>query len=173
MLARAPAYSFSRKFLCFRFSRSLKAIKRAIRKVRTIYCCNNIIKMTFVIKLSLLKRKRSAVIIWLCLRLSSICFSEISQNFHNLWNFSCQLFKRRKNRGKIGVQRQFPRYLQFYVFFCCLKFGLLNFFCQQALGRAQICLTVQQIFGNSLEWKAINLARKISIFFVAKRYVKE
>ena len=95
MLARAPAYSFSRKFLCFRFSRPLKAIKRAIRKVRTIYCCSNIIKMTFVIKLSLLKRKRSAVIIWLCLRLSSICFSEISQNFHNLWNFSCQLFKRR------------------------------------------------------------------------------
>ena len=88
MLARAPAYSFLRKFLCFRFSRSLKAIKRATRKFRTIYCCSNIIKMTFVIKLSLLKRKRSAVIIWLCLRLSSICFSEISQNFHNLWNFS-------------------------------------------------------------------------------------
>ena len=81
MLARAPAYSFLRKFLCFRFSRSLKAIKRATRKFRTIYCCSNIIKMTFVIKLSLLKRKRSAVIIWLCLRLSSICFSEICEIF--------------------------------------------------------------------------------------------
>ena len=40
MLARAPAYCFSRKFLCFRFSRSLKAIKKAMSKFRTIVCCS-------------------------------------------------------------------------------------------------------------------------------------
>ena len=36
MSARTPAYCFSRKCLCFCFSRSLKAIKRAMRKVQTI-----------------------------------------------------------------------------------------------------------------------------------------
>ena len=41
MLARAPAYCFSRKFLCLcRFSRSLKAIKKAMSKFRTIVCCS-------------------------------------------------------------------------------------------------------------------------------------
>ena len=35
-LARAPACCFSRKLLCFRFSRSRKAIKRAMREVRNI-----------------------------------------------------------------------------------------------------------------------------------------
>ena len=36
MSVRTPAYCFSRKCLCFRFSRSLKSIKRAMRKVQTI-----------------------------------------------------------------------------------------------------------------------------------------
>ena len=36
MSTRTPAYCFSRKCLCFRFSRSLKSIKRAMRKVQTI-----------------------------------------------------------------------------------------------------------------------------------------
>ena len=49
----------------------------------------------------------------------------------------------------------------------------MNFFCQQALGRTQICLTVQQILGNSTEENAINFTRKIPYFFVAKHYVME
>ncbi len=52
--------------------------------------------------------------------------------------------------GEKGLQRQFPRYLQFCVIFFYLKFGPMNFFYQQALGRAQICLMVQQILGNSI-----------------------
>ena len=38
----------------------------------------------------------------------------------------------------MGVPRQFPRYLQFCVFFLCLKLGIINCFCQQALERAQM-----------------------------------
>ena len=49
----------------------------------------------------------------------------------------------------------------------------MNFVYQQVLGRAQICLTVRQIFGNSTEGNAINLARKIPVFFVAKHYGME
>ena len=52
--------------------------------------------------------------------------------------------------GEKGLQRQFPRYLQFFVIFLHLKFGHMNCFYQQALGRAQICLMVQQILGNSI-----------------------
>ena len=52
--------------------------------------------------------------------------------------------------GEKGLQRQFPRYLQFFVIFLHLKFGSMNYFYQQALGRAQICLMVQQILGNSI-----------------------
>ena len=70
------------------------------------------------------------------------------------------------------LQRQFPRYLQFCVIFFYLKFGPMNLFYQQALGRAQI-LIVQQILGNSIWGNAINLAQKIPIFFVAKHYVME
>ena len=124
MLARTPAYCFSRNFSCFRFSSSLKAIKRSMSKVRTIVCCVNIIKMIFVTELRFHEGRRSPVIIWLCLWFSSICFNEISQNVHNLWNLSCRSFKSRK-----GLHGQFARYLQFCVFFLYLKFGLMNFFC--------------------------------------------
>ena len=49
----------------------------------------------------------------------------------------------------------------------------MNCFYQQALGRAQICLTVQQILGNSTEGNAKNLTEKIHVFFVAKHYIME
>ena len=75
--------------------------------------------------------------------------------------------------GEKGLQRQFPRYLQFCVIFLYLKFGAMNFFYQHALGREKICLMVQQILGNSIRGSAINLAQKIPIFFVAKHYVME
>ena len=47
------------------------------------------------------------------------------------------------------------------------------FFYWQALGKTQICLTVQQILGNSTEGNVINFTWKIPIFFVAKPYVIE
>ena len=47
----------------------------------------------------------------------------------------------------------------------------MNISYQKALGRAQICLMVQKILGNSTEGNAIYLARKIPIFFVTKHYV--
>ena len=43
-----------------------------------------------------------------------VFFNEISQNLHNLWNFSCRSFKSRKIKG---LQRQYSCYLQFCVFF--------------------------------------------------------
>ena len=52
---------------------------------------------------------------------------------------------------KIGLLRQFPRCLQFCVFFLYLKFGLMNFFLSKGIRRAQICLTVQQILGNFIK----------------------
>ena len=52
-------------FCCFRFCWSLEAIKTATSKVRTILCCNNIIKMIFVFKPRLHEGRRSPVIIWL------------------------------------------------------------------------------------------------------------
>ena len=45
----------------------------------------------------------------------------------------------------------------------------MNCFHQQTPGRAQLCLTVQQILGSSTQGNAINLARKILIFFVTKK----
>lgn len=72
-----------------------------------------------------------------------------------------------------GLKGQFPRYLQFRVLYLYHKSGLLNFFHEQALGGAKICLTVQQILGNSTKGNATNLARKIRIFFAAKQYVME
>ena len=58
--------------------------------------------MVFVIKVRLHEGRRSSAIIWLCLWFSSICSSEISQNFHNLWKLSCDHLKAEKNRGYEG-----------------------------------------------------------------------
>ena len=71
---------------------------------------------------------------------------------------------------KEGLHGRFSRYLQFCVFFFYLKFGLkhlffyflLFFFYLQAPGRAQIRLTVHQIFENSTEGNVTNLTRKMS-----------
>ena len=134
-----------------------KSHQKAMREVfELLFAVVYIIKMIFVIKLRLHVGRCSPAIIWFCLWFSSFCFGEISQIFLT-----------------IGVTKAAPRYLQFCVFFLYLKFGLINFFHQQALERAQICLTVQQIFGNSTEGNAVNLTRKIPIFFVAKHYVME
>ena len=47
-----------------------------------------------------------------------------------------------------GYESSFLAICNFEFFFLYLKFGPMNFSYQQALGRAKICLTVQQILGN-------------------------
>ena len=149
-----------------------KSHQKAMSKVRTIVCLVNIIKVTFVIKRRLHEGRRSPAIIWLHLWFSPICLCEISKNFLSLWKLSCPSLKSRK---KIGVTKTVSSLFAICVFFLYLKFELMDFFNQrvQAPGRTQICLTVQQILGNSTEGKAINLTQKIPNFFVAKHYVME
>ena len=50
---------------------------------------------------------------------------------------------------KLGLQRQFPRSLQFCVFLPLSQIWSYDFFLSKGIRRAQICLTVQQILGNS------------------------
>ena len=60
MLARPPALCFSRKFLCFRFSRSLKAIKRHLAWFVLSFPVVNVVKTIFVtMKLRLHKGRSS------------------------------------------------------------------------------------------------------------------
>ena len=102
MLARPPALCFSRKYLCFRFSRSLKAIKRHWAWFVLSFPVANVIKTIFVtMKLRLHKGRSSPAIIWLCLWFSSICLDEISQNFQNLR----KLFFRSLTSRKKGVTK--------------------------------------------------------------------
>ena len=97
MLVRPQALCFSRKFLCFHFSRSLKALQRHLARFVLSFPVVNIIKTIFVImKLRLHKGRRSPAIIWPCLWFSSICLDEISQNFQNLWKLSFRSLTNRK-----------------------------------------------------------------------------
>ena len=166
MLARTPAYYSSKNFSFFCFCRSLKVIERAMRKVQTIVCCTKYCKNDFRYWAKALWS--SSVIIRLCLWFSSICLGEISQNFHNLWRLSCPTFKS-LNKGVTKAVSSL------FVILCFLRLSQIwsyeFFFCQQAPGRAQICLTVHQISGNSAGRNMINLARKIPIFFVTKHNV--
>ena len=92
MLAHAPASCFSKKKIMFSLFKVTNNYQKAMSKVRTIICCSKYYK----IKLRLHEERRSPAIIWVCFWFSSICFNEISQNFHNTWQFSCQSFKNRK-----------------------------------------------------------------------------
>ena len=76
-------------------------------------------------------------------------------------------------KGEFFFSRNLPATTSTALLVVHLIFGVLvwGFFYEQALGRVQICLKVQQIFWNSTEGIAINVARKIPIFFVAKHYV--
>ena len=90
--------------------------------------------MIFFMELRLHEGRRSPVIIWLSLLFS---FCE---------NLSCRLFKSQNNWGCRG---SFLVPCNFVFFFLYLKFGLMIFFLSKGIRRAQICLTVQQILGNS------------------------
>ena len=78
-------------------------------------------------------------------------------------------------KGEFFFSRNLPVTTSTALLVVHLIFGVLmwGFFYEQALGRIQIYLKVQQIFRNSNGGIAINVARKISIFFVAKHYVME
>ena len=78
-------------------------------------------------------------------------------------------------KGEFFFSRNLPVTTYTALLVVDLIFGVLMwvFFYEQALGRIQIYLKVQQIFRNSNGGIAINVARKISIFFVAKHYVME
>ena len=132
----------------------------------SIVCCSKYYKtVIFVIKPRFHEGRRSPAIIWLCLWFSSIWYGKIYHNFCNLWNLSCRSFKSRKK----AVSSPFA-ILCFLVFFLYLTFGLMNFFSSTGTTKGTICLTVQKILRNSTERNAINLARKIPIFFVSKHY---
>ena len=78
-------------------------------------------------------------------------------------------------KGEFFFSRNLPVTTYTALLVVDLIFGVLMwvFFNEQALGRIQIYLKVQQIFRNSNGGIAINVARKIPIFFVAKHYVME
>ena len=99
--------------------------------------------MIFVNRLRLHEGRHLPVIIWLCFLFSSICLGEVSQNFLNLWNLSSRSFKSRK---KEGVTKAVFSLLAILCFLPLSQIWCYDFFYQQALGRAQICLTIQQIW---------------------------
>ena len=78
-------------------------------------------------------------------------------------------------KGEFFFSRNLPFTTYTALLVVDLIFGVLmwGFFYEQALGRIQIYLKVQQIFRNSNGGIAINVARKIPIFFVSKHYVME
>ena len=78
-------------------------------------------------------------------------------------------------KGEFFFSRNLPVTTYTALLVVDLIFSVLMwvFFYEQALGRIQIYLKVQQIFRNSNGGIAINVARKIPIFFVAKHYVME
>ena len=141
--ARTSILFFYKNIFCFRFSRSLKAIKRRWARFGLPFPVVIINKMIIVNKLRLCEGRHLPVLIWLCVVFSSTWFGEVSQNFHNLWNLSSRSFKSRK---KEGVTKAVFSLLAILCFLPLSQIWCYDFFYQQALGRAQICLTIQQIW---------------------------
>ena len=168
MLRHASAKWVLKRFWCFHFWRSLKVIKRQQARFGLLFA--DVIEMIFVIKLRLHEGRCSPVIIWLCLWFSSICFSETSQNFCNLWNRPADHLKAEKNRGYKG---SFLTICNFIFSSSISNLILWIFFNQKALEKAQISLTVQQILGDSTKGNMINLTWKIPIFIVIKLNIME
>ena len=162
MLARAPAQCFSRKFLCFRFSRSLKAIRRQRVRFGLSFTVVNVIKMIFVFKLRLHEGRRSPAIIWLCLWFSSICFGEISQNFHSFVKIVLLVIYKPKKQGS---QKQFSPYFQF-CFFSSISNLVLWFFFSTGTRKATNMFNASANLRKFHLQKPVNLIRKIPIFFV-------
>ena len=138
MSARTPAYCFSRKCLCFRFSRSLKSIKRAMRKVQTIVFFSKYHQNDFLYGAKIPRREALAgdnLALPLIFILWKICPTD-----H---------LKAKKNWGCWG---SFLALCNF-VFSSSISNLVLwiFFFLSKGIRRAQICLTVQQILGNFIK----------------------
>ena len=142
-------FALSRSLVCileifFSLFKFTKSHQRTMSKVETIVCCSKYCQNDFRYLVEVPRREALAS--------HNLAFPLV---FFNLlrWNLSkfSQICENRPadhlNAEKIGLWRQFPRYLQFCVSFLYLKFGPMNFF-QQALWRAKNCLTVKQILGN-------------------------
>ena len=116
-----------------------KSHQKAMSKVRTIVCCSKFYQNDFRDKAKAPRREA----------LASYNSSTSMKSFKMF--IICEICPADHLKvGKKGLQRHFPRYFQFCVIFFYLKFGPMNFFYQKALGRAQICLMVQQILVNSI-----------------------
>ena len=125
---------FVEKFYDFAFQG-----QKAMSKVQTIVCCSKFYQNDFRDKAKAPRREALASY-----------NSSTSMKYFKMF-IICEICPADHFKvGEKGLQRQFPRYLQFCVIFLYLKFGAMNCFYQHALGREQICLMVQQILGNSI-----------------------
>ena len=120
-----------------------KSHQKAMSKVQTIVCCSNFYQNDF-------RYEAKAP------RTEALANDNSALQFASMKSFEmftiCEICPADHLKvGEKGLKRQFPRYLQFFVIFLHLKFAFpMNCFYQQALGKAQICLMVQQIVGNSI-----------------------
>ena len=124
--------------------------------------------MIFVVKLRLQEGRRSPVIIWLCPWFSSICFGEISQNFHNLGDLSCRSFKSRK---KIGVANAVS--LLFAIFWCLPPSPTWSyeFILSTGTRKGTNMFNGPENHRKCQQRQRDKFFSKIPIFFVAKYYV--
>ena len=137
MSARTPAYCFSRKCLCFCFSRSLKSIKRAMRKVQTIVFFSKYHQNDFLYGAKIPRREALAgdnLALPLIFILWKIC--------------PVDHLKAQKNWGCWG---SFLTLCNFVFSSSISNLFLWIFFLSKGIRRAQICLTVQQILGNFIK----------------------
>ena len=156
-----------KRFWCFHFWRSLKAIKRQWARFGLLFA--DIIKMIFRYQAKAAWRE---LLTSDNLALPLIFFdllSYISQNFCNLGNCPADHLKAEKNRSYKG---SFLTICNF-IFSSSTSNLVMNFLNQKALERAQISLTVQQILGNSIKGNMINLTWKVPIFIVVKLNIME
>ena len=165
MLARTPSYCFCRKVLWFCFSRSLKAIKRPWARFALPFAVVNIIKMIFVMKLRLHEGRCSPMIILLC-NLLRWNLSKCSQ----FVKFVLPIIKKLEKRD---VTKAVSLLFAILCYLSLSQIWSYEFFYQHTLGRAQMCLMVQQILGNSICGNVINLAQEIPILLVAKHHEME
>ena len=163
--------NFSKKILCFRFSSSLKAIKRRWARFEISFTVVNINKMIFILKLRFYERRLSSEIINLALPL---IFLSLLQ-----WNLSkCSqfvkfvlpiIFESQKDKGCRG---SFLAICNF-VFCSSISNLVLWIFLSTGTKKGTKFNGPANFLGNSTKWNAINLARKKPIFFFAKHYAME
>ena len=131
MLNLGVLYCFYEKVLFLILLYKLtKSHKKAMSKVRTIVCCSKYYKNYFRYEAKAPRRE-------------VLANDNSALQFASMKSFKmftiCEICP--ADHLKVGEKE---------VIFFYLKFGHMNCFYQQALGRAQICLMVQKILGNSI-----------------------